>query len=50
MYSVNHPKFWFIIALLAFLSTFMLIIIKHYNADNDRRQKIYRRAEIKDTV
>jgi len=32
------------------LLTFMLIIIKHYNADNNLQQKIYDHSEIKDTV
>ena len=32
MHTINHPKPWLLILLLALLLTFMLIIIKHYNA------------------
>ncbi|MFI5139308.1 MAG: hypothetical protein ACHQIM_15915 [Sphingobacteriales bacterium] len=50
MHTINHPKLWLIIALLALLLTFMLIIIKHYNAENDLQQRIYDHSEITDTV
>jgi len=50
MHTINHPKFWLIIALLALLLTFMLVVIKHYNAENDLHQKIYDHSEITDTV
>jgi hypothetical protein len=50
MHTINHPKFWLFIALLALLLTFMLIVIKHYDAENDLQQKIYNHSEIIDTV
>jgi hypothetical protein len=31
MHTIKHPKPWLIVALLALLLTFMLIIIKHYD-------------------
>ena len=50
MHTIKHPKPWLIVALLAILLTFMLIIIKHYNADNEQQQKIYDHSEIRDTI
>jgi hypothetical protein len=50
MNIIKHPKLWLITALLALLLTFMLIIIKHYNAENTLQQKLYNKSEIKDTA
>ena len=50
MNTIKHPKLWLIVALLALLLTFMLIIIKHYNADNAPQQKLYNHYETKDTI
>jgi len=48
--QIKYPKNWLIFMLIAFILMGMLIIIKHYNADNDLQQKIYDHSEIKDTV
>jgi len=50
MTTINHPKTWLTIAILALLLTCMLIIIKHYNADKELQQKIYDHSEIIDTA
>ena len=50
MNIIKHPKMWIFIALLTTLLTFMLIIIKHYDADNDLQQRIDNHSEIKDTI
>jgi len=50
MDTTKHPKGWFIIALLVLLAVVMLIIIKHYNADSELRQKIYDSCVIVDVI
>ncbi len=50
MNTIKHPKMWLLIVLLIMVLTFMLVIIKHYDADNDLQQKIYDHSEIKDTI
>jgi hypothetical protein len=50
MNIIKHPKMWLFIVLLAMVLTFMLVIIKHYNADDDLQQRIYDHSEIRDTI
>ncbi len=50
MTTTNHPKTWIIVALLAILLGWMLIIVKHYNEGIELQEKIYHHSEIKDTV
>jgi hypothetical protein len=47
---MNHPRPWVILLFLGLLLTFMLIILKHSNTNNDLQQKIYNHSEIKGTV
>jgi hypothetical protein len=50
MNTMNHPRPWVILLLLGILLTFMLIILKNSNKENDLQQKIYDHLEIKDTI
>ena len=49
-HKMKYSKTWLLLILIASLLVFMLIIIKHNNADNDIQQKIYDHSEIKDTT
>ena len=48
--KINNLKNWMIIILIAALIASMLVIIKHFNAENELQQKIYRHSEITDTL
>ena len=47
---MKYPKTWLLAILIASLLAGMLIIIKHYNAEDNLQQKIYDHSEIKDTI
>ncbi len=47
---MKHSRSWLLILLIASVLLGTLVIIKHYNAENDLQQKIDDHSEIKDTV
>ncbi len=47
---MKHSKIWLLIILIASILICMLVIIKHYDSENDLQQKIYDHSEIKDTI
>ncbi len=48
--KLNHLKSWMAIAFMAILLALMLLIIKHYNSNEQMQQQIDTHWEITDTV
>ncbi|OIQ70236.1 hypothetical protein GALL_481550 [mine drainage metagenome] len=50
MTITNNPKTWFILLLLAFIFSVMLIMIRYYHSDAYYQEKIDNHSEIVDTI